>query len=96
MEYRGHLIEHDACEGRLERERAQSGHADSEAANSETASAVIASYNRNSPNGRVLPMAAEVIFLVEEAPEVDFTARALGYSIFTEADTWDELREARK
>jgi hypothetical protein len=41
-------------------------------------------------------MAAEVIFLVEEAPEVDFTARALGYSIFTEADTWDELREARK
>jgi len=39
-------------------------------------------------------MATEVILLVEEAPEGGFTARALGYSIFTEADTWDELREA--
>jgi len=39
-------------------------------------------------------MAAEVIFLVEEAPEGGFTARALGYSIYTEADTWDELRKA--
>jgi len=39
-------------------------------------------------------MATEVIFLVEEATEGGFTARALGYSIFTEADTWDELREA--
>ena len=29
---------------------------------------------------------AEVIFLVEEAPEGGFTARALGESIFTEAD----------
>ena len=28
----------------------------------------------------------EVIFLVEEAPEGGFTARALGHSIFTEAD----------
>jgi len=34
-------------------------------------------------------MATEVIFLLEEAPEGGFTARALGYSIFTEADTWD-------
>jgi hypothetical protein len=39
-------------------------------------------------------MAAEVIFLVEEAPEGGFVARALGYSIYTEADTWDELRKA--
>lgn len=30
--------------------------------------------------------ASEVIFLVEEAPEGGFTARALGESIFTEAD----------
>jgi hypothetical protein len=29
----------------------------------------------------------EIIFLVEEAPEGGYTARALGYSIFTEADT---------
>ncbi len=39
-------------------------------------------------------MLKEVIFLVEEAPEGGYVARALGYSIFTEADTWEELREA--
>jgi hypothetical protein len=33
----------------------------------------------------------EIIFLVEEAPEGGYTARALGESIFTEADTLDEL-----
>ena len=38
----------------------------------------------------------EVIFLVEEAPEGGFTARALGYSIFTEANTWDELKKTVK
>lgn len=36
----------------------------------------------------------EVIFLVSEAPEGGYTARALGYSIFTEADTWAELTAA--
>ncbi len=39
-------------------------------------------------------MASEVIFLIEEAPEGGFTAKALGHSIFTEADTWEELRTA--
>jgi len=34
----------------------------------------------------------ELIFEVREAEEGGFTARALGYSIFTEADTWEELR----
>ena len=34
----------------------------------------------------------ELIFLVEEAPEGGFTARALGASIFTEANDWDELQ----
>jgi len=33
----------------------------------------------------------ELIFLVEEAPEGGFTARALGAAIFTEAATLDEL-----
>jgi hypothetical protein len=37
---------------------------------------------------------SEVIFSVEEAPEGGFVARALGYSIFTEADTLDRLRDA--
>lgn len=36
----------------------------------------------------------EILFLVEEAPEGGFTARALGDSIHTEADTWDELKSA--
>jgi hypothetical protein len=35
----------------------------------------------------------EIIFLVEEAPEGGLTARALGESIFTEADSEPELRE---
>jgi len=35
----------------------------------------------------------ELIFLVQEAPEGGFTARALGESIFTEADDLDRLRE---
>lgn len=34
---------------------------------------------------------SELIFVVEEAPEGGFTARALGQSIFTEADTLTEL-----
>jgi len=33
----------------------------------------------------------ELIFLVEEAPEGGYTARALGQAIFTEADTLDKL-----
>jgi hypothetical protein len=39
-------------------------------------------------------MATEVFFLVEDADEGGYVARALGYSIFTEADTWDELKRA--
>jgi hypothetical protein len=35
----------------------------------------------------------ELIFLVEEAPEGGLTARALGASIFTEADDLASLRE---
>jgi hypothetical protein len=37
---------------------------------------------------------AEIVFLVEEAPEGGFTARSLGYSIYTEADTWNDLKLA--
>ncbi|HBZ29028.1 MAG TPA: 2-oxoisovalerate dehydrogenase [Nitrosomonas nitrosa] len=35
--------------------------------------------------------ANEIFFLVEEAPEGGYIARALGESIFTEADDMDEL-----
>lgn len=34
----------------------------------------------------------ELIFEVRDAEEGGFYARALGHGIFTEADTWDELR----
>jgi hypothetical protein len=33
----------------------------------------------------------EIIFVVEEAPEGGYTARAIGESIFTQADTTAEL-----
>lgn len=35
----------------------------------------------------------EIVFLVEDAPEGGYTARALGESIFTEADDLDSLRD---
>jgi len=35
----------------------------------------------------------EIIFQVEEAAEGGYTARALGQSIFTEAESLEELRE---
>jgi hypothetical protein len=37
---------------------------------------------------------SEIVFLVEDAPDGGFTARALGASIFTEADTLEALRDA--
>jgi hypothetical protein len=36
----------------------------------------------------------EIIFSVEQAVEGGFVARALGHSIFTEADSLEELRVA--
>jgi hypothetical protein len=35
---------------------------------------------------------SEIIFLVQDAPDAGFTARALGASIFAEADTVEALR----
>jgi hypothetical protein len=37
-------------------------------------------------------MNSEVIFLVQDSPEGGYEAKALGYPIFTEADTLDELK----
>ena len=34
----------------------------------------------------------EIIFNVEESPEGGYEARALGFSIYTQAETLDELR----
>lgn len=35
---------------------------------------------------------SEIIFFVQESPEGGYEARALGHSIFTQADTMDELK----
>ena len=35
---------------------------------------------------------SEIIFSVQESPEGGYEARALGYSIFTQADTLSELK----
>jgi len=35
----------------------------------------------------------EIIFTVEDAPEGGYTARALGYAIFTQGETLEELRQ---
>ena len=37
-------------------------------------------------------MESEIIFLVNESPEVGFEAKSVSHSIFTEADTLEELR----
>ena len=37
-------------------------------------------------------MATEIIFVVEEDPEGGYTAQAPGHSIYTQADTWEELK----
>jgi len=41
-------------------------------------------------------MKDEIIFLVEESLEGGYEAKALGYSIFTQAETFEELKEAVK
>ncbi len=35
----------------------------------------------------------EIVFVVEEDPEQGYSAKALGYSIFTEGDTLTELKD---
>lgn len=38
----------------------------------------------------------EIIFLVEESPEEGYIAKAIGFSIFTEAETWQMLQQQVK
>ena len=35
----------------------------------------------------------EIIFEVHESPEGGYEARALGHSIYSQADDWDQLKE---
>jgi hypothetical protein len=46
-------------------------------------------------SGNILGM-NEIIFEVREAEEGGFWARALGYSIFTQGEDWDDLRSMVK
>jgi len=36
---------------------------------------------------------SEIIFIVEDSDEGGYTAKALGFSIYTEGETLDELKE---
>jgi len=45
---------------------------------------------RENPVSGILDM--ELIFEVRDAEEGGYCARALGHAIFTEGDTWDDLR----
>ena len=38
-------------------------------------------------------MNSEIIFLIEESPEGGYEAHALGYSIHTQAENFEELKE---
>jgi predicted RNase H-like HicB family nuclease len=38
-------------------------------------------------------MNTEIIFVIEESPEGGYEAKALGRSIFTEGDTFDEIKQ---
>lgn len=39
-------------------------------------------------------MSNEIVFLIEESVEGGFEAKALGYSIFTEGESLEEVKEA--
>ena len=38
-------------------------------------------------------MNTEIIFVIEESPEGGYEAKALGFSIFTEGDSFDEVKQ---
>lgn len=52
-------------------------------------------YDYKISNG-VIKVSSELIFLVEEAQEGGYLAKALGASIFTEGDTYEEIKELIK
>lgn len=50
--------------------------------------------NRSSRATNLAFGVTELVFVVEEAAEGGFTARAIGLPVFTEADSLDALRDA--
>ena len=65
---------------------------DSKLVHTDPASACRAANARARIRIRIPRMPSEIVFVVEEAPEGGYTARAVGESIFTEADDVDHLR----
>jgi hypothetical protein len=51
---------------------------------------------RSGVRARRLLMTTEIIFIVEESIEGGFEARALAHSIYTEADTLEDIRSMVK
>ena len=47
----------------------------------------------DNPTAETRARPAEIIFEVTEAVEGGYDARALGYSIYTQGEHWDELKE---
>src|ERR1700690_3855520 len=47
----------------------------------------------NSPSALGILTSMELIFEIRDAEEGGYYARALGHAIFTEAETWEELRK---
>jgi predicted RNase H-like HicB family nuclease len=52
---------------------------------------ILIQFNRNKLEKGAL--VKEIIFILEEDPEGGFTARSLGFSIFTQGNTIDEMKE---
>ena len=47
----------------------------------------------DNPSAQSRERPAEIIFEVTEAIEGGYDARALGYSIYTQGENWDDLKE---
>ena len=47
----------------------------------------------DNPSAETRARPAEIIFEVTEAVEGGYDARALGYSIYTQGESWDDLKE---
>jgi predicted RNase H-like HicB family nuclease len=55
---------------------------------------MIARAGKRDKAGEVMKRIGEIIFLIEESEEGGYEAKALGYSIYTQAEDFDSLKEA--
>lgn len=52
-------------------------------------SSIIYLYNKE----RAFSMVNEIIFQIQESPEGGYEAKALGYSVFTEGDDYEDIKK---